>query len=441
MTASARPHLLYVAWGYPPARGSGVYRAWATANAFARSGWDVTVLTPERELFERSTGVDESLERQIDPAIRIERIPFASAAFVSDLRRWSWTRASAPELWNVLNGWREKRQFPETGYADWRMPLERAARDLHRRTPFDLVIGTANPHVDFLPGYVLHREHGVPHVMDYRDAWALDIYSGRRKFPVRSAAGKWESRLLASAEEVWFVNRPIKEWHAREHPELADRFLVVENGYDYTFDLPAPKTFRKGEGVTFGFIGTIANAVPIEELVAGWELARSRSDLVRASRIELYGYLNHTGVPGDNLVRAMSAFERNGIAYRGPVARADVASVYATFDALVLTFGAGEYITGGKVYEYASTGLPIASVHDPVNETSRILADYPGWRGVSSLRADDVADAFIAVADLAASQTATTRQQAVSFANRFAREAQLAPRIARLTQLVRKGER
>ena len=46
-----RPRLLYVAWGFPPCRGSGVYRALATANAFAAGGWDVTVLTVEREVF------------------------------------------------------------------------------------------------------------------------------------------------------------------------------------------------------------------------------------------------------------------------------------------------------------------------------------------------------------------------------------------------------
>ncbi|MBT9405145.1 hypothetical protein KBY50_26115, partial [Salmonella enterica subsp. enterica serovar Typhimurium] len=62
------PHLLYVAWGYPPSRGSGVYRAWATANAFARAGWKVTVLTVPREVFEMSTGVDLTLEAQVDPA-------------------------------------------------------------------------------------------------------------------------------------------------------------------------------------------------------------------------------------------------------------------------------------------------------------------------------------------------------------------------------------
>jgi glycosyltransferase involved in cell wall biosynthesis len=437
----APPHLLFVAWGFPPARGSGVYRAWATANEFARAGWAVTVLTAERELFERSTGTDESLERQIEPSIVVDRIPFRSAAFESDLRRWPRARALAPELWNVVNGWRESRRFPERGYADWRPALEAAARRIHAQKPVDLVIGTANPHVDFLPGHVLHAEHAVPYVMDYRDAWALDIYSGRRRFPARSVAGRWERRLLSDAERVWFVNRPIRDWYAAQHPDLSARFQVVENGYDGEPPVSTRMRPATGAGVTFGYIGTIAGAVPIEELVQGWELARSRSPLVAASRIELYGYLNHTGVPGDNLVRAMGSFERNAISYRGPVARADVGATYAQFDALVLTFGAGRFITGGKVYEYASTGLPIISVHDPVNETSRILADHPGWQGVRSMAPADIADAFIDVASAAAAQTDDDRARAREDARRFARSAQLAPQIAELTDLARKRRR
>lgn len=56
------PHVLYVAWGFPPSRGGGVYRALATVNAFVAEGFDVTVLTADRETFEKYTGVDASLE-------------------------------------------------------------------------------------------------------------------------------------------------------------------------------------------------------------------------------------------------------------------------------------------------------------------------------------------------------------------------------------------
>ncbi|MGM7672161.1 glycosyl transferase [Microbacterium sp. A93] len=427
----SQPHLLYVAWGYPPSRGSGVYRAWATANAFAEAGWRVTVLTVPREIFEMSTGVDLSLEAKIHPSIRIIRVPFRSGAFVNDLRDWSRFRAVAPELWNGFHARRGQKAFPERNYGGWRPVLEDAARKIHAETPVNLTIGTANPNVDFIPGHVLHREHGVPYVMDHRDAWSLDIYSGRRIVDKRSKAGKWEHALVGGATEVWFVNQPIRDWHAEQYPEYADRFLVVENGYDHSLALPRV-TVEARPSLVFGYIGTISAAIPMTELVDGWALARERSPLVRDARMDLYGYLNHLGVPGENMVSAMARFAENEIRYLGPVGRADIAATYATFDALVLTFGAGRYITGGKVYEYASTGLPIVSVHDPINETTKTLAQYPGWHGTAAMTPTAIADAFVATAEEAASQTEDDREAARTFATRFSRAAQLSPRISEL---------
>jgi glycosyltransferase involved in cell wall biosynthesis len=383
-----------------------------------------------------STGVDLTLERTIEPSIRVVRVPFSSIAFENDLRTWSRLRAQVPELWNGLHSWRGQRAFPERNYGGWRATLEAAARDIHRQKAVDLVIGTANPNVDFIPGSVLHREHDVPYVMDYRDAWSLDIYSGRRITDAKGRAGVWERRLLTDAHRVWFVNDPIRDWHAKEFPTLAAKFDVVENGYDYDLALPRRSGPLPRTSLTFGYIGTISGAIPVAELVAGWVLARSRSPLVAASKLDLYGYLNHMGVPGDNLVSAMATFDENAVRYVGPVARGDIADVYGRFDALVLTFGSGRFITGGKVYEYASTGLPIVSVHDPVNETSRILADYPGWRGVASMSPEHIAEAIVATAETAAAQTEHDRESARAYAARFARSAQLAPQIDALRLLV-----
>lgn len=428
-----RPHLLYVAWGYPPSRGSGVYRAWATANAFAKAGWRVTVLTVPREVFEMSTGVDLTLEAQVDPSIEIVRVPFTSGAFANDLREWSWLRAHAPEIWNTIQARRGQKLFPERNYGGWRPILEEAARRIHRENPVDLTIGTANPNVDFIPGHVLSTEFGVPAVMDHRDAWAVDIYSGRRVIEPDSRAGRWERRLIEDAKEVWFVNRPIRDWYAEQYPDFAARFLVVENGYDQALDFPL-RARRDEADLVFGYIGTISGAIPMEELVAGWALARERSPLVRRARMDLYGYLDHFGVPGKNMVHAMSRFAANDIRYLGPVGRGDIAATYATFDALILTFGAGRFITGGKVYEYASTGLPIVSVHDPENETSKTLAPYPGWHGSAAMTTEAIADAFIATAEDSVAQTAEQLSNARTFAERYSRAAQLEPRIHAWTE-------
>jgi len=214
----ARLHVLYVAWGFPPSRGAGMYRALATANAFAAEGWDVTVLTATRDTFERLTGSDPAAEAAVDPAVRVERIPFDPDRGEEDLARWSRSRVLSPLLWNYLRWLRSSAAFPEGGYGHWRAPLIDAAERIHAERPVDLVVGTANPNVDFAPGEHLHRAHGVPYVMDYRDGWSLDVYTGQRSMSRRSRAGRIESRMLRHVVEAWFVNEPIRAWHAREHP-------------------------------------------------------------------------------------------------------------------------------------------------------------------------------------------------------------------------------
>lgn len=428
------PHLLYVAWGYPPSRGSGVYRAWATANAFAQHGWRVTVLTAPRETFTMSTGADLSLEQTVDPSIRIVRVPFDAPAFANDLKSWSFWRAQAPELWTGLQNRRGRRLFPERNYGGWRKTLEAAARRIHTEDPVDLTLGTANPNVDFIPGYTLFKEAGVPYVMDNRDAWQLDVFTGERLSAKGSPQDKWERRLIEHAHRVWFVNEPIRAWHAEQYPQWADRFDVVENGYDTAPRVPPRTGPLPKTSLVFGYIGTISGSVPIHEVIDGWEEARRRSPIVRASRLDLYGHLNHTGVPNANVVSAMERFEPNSIAYLGPLTKAQVADKYGDFDALVLLAGAGRYVTGGKAYEYAATGLPIASVHDPKNDTSRALADYPWWRGVATMSTDALATTFVEVAELASRQTEEEREQARIWARRYERSAQIVPWVHRLAQ-------
>ena len=115
-----RPHMLYVAWGYPPCRGGGVYRALATANRFAALGWKVTVLTADRETFHRFTGADLTLEERIDPSIEVVRVPFEWPILEADLRKWSKARASNPKLWSKWRTKQDQIPFPETGYGPWR---------------------------------------------------------------------------------------------------------------------------------------------------------------------------------------------------------------------------------------------------------------------------------------------------------------------------------
>ncbi len=430
MSAPRPEHVLYVAWGFPPCRGGGVYRALATANAFAQRGARVSVLTADRETFERFTGTDPSLEDRIHPGVDVHRVPFDWPAVETDVRRWSTYRALAPGAWRRTRNKLDTVAFPEVGYGPWARRLAQAARELHRRDPVDLVVGSANPNVDFVPGKVLHEEAGVPYVMDYRDAWLLDVFDGHQLHPDRSRAARIERRLVSSSQEIWFVNEGIRTWHAERYPDAADRMHVVMNGHDPGL-APAPRTAGPPDDqpLVFGYIGTISPKVPLQEFVQAWSSAREAGGDLQDARAELHGYLGYYSMPRPEMVRTIDEGTEHGLSYQGPVAKARIAETYDRFDALLLILGTGRYVTSGKVFEYMSSALPVVSVHDPGNAATDVLRGYPLWFPAASLAPADIAAAITAGARAARTATPEVRAQAARFADRYARDNQLLPRV------------
>jgi glycosyltransferase involved in cell wall biosynthesis len=411
-----------------------VYRALATPNAFARAGWRVTVLTVDRETFLHTTGGDVDLEAAIDSDITVVRVPFDVPSYQVNLASWSWWRARFPEIWNYLRNRRDKAIFPEPVYGPWRAVVEQAAREIHTNDPVDLTIATANPHVAFTAAYALHEDHNVPYVMDYRDAWQLDVFSGKRVVAAGSEVDTWESRLIASASEVWFVNEPIRRWHHDLYPQHSERMHVVANGFDSGLS-GFESSIREGRdrGLAFGYVGTMSAQVPLEAMLDGWRLARERDPIIASSTLEFFGHLGHAGAPNARWSALFEERRDDRVLYNGPVSKTKLAQTYKRFDALVLMLGTGRYVTSGKVFEYCATGLPVVSVHDPVNAASDVLREHPAWAATRDLSPEAIADALIAGGALAVAQSEADRAAAQKWAVQFERGAQLEPRIAALT--------
>ncbi|MDQ1535882.1 MAG: hypothetical protein QOE58_275 [Actinomycetota bacterium] len=432
-SAGAAPHVLYVAWGFPPCRGGGVYRALATANGFARQGFQVTVLTADREAFSRFTGVDVSLEALVDPSIKIVRVPFDWPTLETDVRRWSPLRALVPKVWRKVRVRLDKLWFPEVGYGPWRKPLEAAATQIHRDNPVDLVVASANPNVDFTVADRLHKDHNIPYVMDYRDGWMLDVFDGDLLHKEHSRVARLEKRLVSGARELWFVNEPIRRWHQQRYPNAAERMHMVANGYDPEFAPVARTAARDGERpLTFGYIGTVSGKVPLGPFADGWKLARDRNPDLAGATARIWGYLGYYSTPSPALLKIVKAHEQDGLEYAGPLPKAMVREAYDDFDAALLILGKGIYVTSGKVFEYTASALPIVSVHDPMNAASDVLRDYPLWFPVSDLEPESVAKALEEAANAARTASPEIREECRLFSVQYARDLQLLPRIMAL---------
>lgn len=437
MLNGKRPHLLYVAWGFPPSRGAGVYRALATANAFVGQGWDVTVLTASREIFEYQTGTDTELEKSVDPRVKVVRVPFSWVRGEPDLSKWSRARVASNLLWTYIRARRDSLEFPEPVYGGWRKALIEAAEEVNRRSSVDLVIGTANPNVDFVPGWHLYRKARVPYVMDYRDTWHLDVYQDRRIGSPRSRSARMERRLLAHAAEAWFVNSPIRDWHAQEYAEKdgnREKYHVVANAFEQQFadqfrGIEPTSLERDSNGLVLGYLGTIYGPMPLRESLEGWRLARRRSELARRSRIVIRGRLGHYSEPDPNVLAVLHEYREDGVQYEGPVSKTDVASVYKGFDALLLILGRSKYVTSGKVFEYAATGLPIASLHHPETAATGVLEGRKDWFPMTEVTAEGACEVLLRTIERAADMTTEDYSENQRWASHLSREKQLSPRI------------
>ena len=434
---SRRPRVAYIAFYFPPTRASGVYRSRATANHLAAAGWDVTVLTPQREFFTRYIrSYDGTLEATVRGDVRVDRVRFPARPWETDVHRFSRFRGTFPQLSQQVHKWAETRFFPEH-YSPWIPRVVRRVAQLHRVSPFDVVLATGNPFSSFAAAWALGRLLRVPYVVDYRDSWTLDLFKDAPAYPADHPAWSWERRILRSAARSVFVNEPLRDWHAERYPQAADRMRVVENGWepDLLGDVPPPQP-ALGRPLRYGYLGTVTPNVPVAEFLQGWGRARASAQLQDATAT-FYGHLGFFPASVAQLRDRLRDDPDLGVSYAGPVGKAEVTRVYEDLDVLLLVLAGGRYVTSGKVYEYMATGRPIVSVHDGASAAKGPLQGYPLWFPAKDLSPDAVADALLRAGRAARELTAGEVEDARRYAADFTRDARLAPFEQELRGLVR----
>ena len=434
-----KPRVLYLAFFFPPTRASGVYRSRAFANVFADAGWRVSVFTaPERFFSHAIRSIDDSLLETIDPRVEIHRTPMDLQPWESDVRRYSRWHRAAPLLWEGARRQLVAKTTSEP-YVTWVPGVLREAMREHRRDPFDLIIATGNPFSAFVAAGMLGRTLKVPYVVDYRDAWTFNQFTEQMRYPDDHRVMKAEQWSLAGAEEILYVNDGMRQWYAERYPESAARMQVVLNGWEPELlgDVP-PAVGPPERDLSFRYVGTVTDPMPLEELFGGWQLAHGSPE-VAGSTLDIYGHLGFFPHAAARVQERFPDPATSGVHYRGAVPKAEIAATYAGADALMFSVPGARFVTSGKVFEYMATGRPIVSVHQRGLAAEELLAGYPLWFPAASLEIEDVADAFRAAA--AATRTLTPEQQraAARTALPYRREQVIAPFVERMEQVVRRG--
>jgi glycosyltransferase involved in cell wall biosynthesis len=431
-----RPHLIYLAIGFPPAAKSCAYRMRETANQFINKGWDVTVITIAQESWERDSGIDLTLLEQVDSRVKVVELPLAREDLETNIRLFDEARATSPNRWVAQLRERQTVDFPEPNFGAWRGSLEQAVLDIHAEHPVDLLLASCVPYVNLAAAWKLWEHARVPYAVDFRDGWSIDVIDGVEAFARDSEEARWEKRILDNALSLWVVNDPIAEHYRARYPEVADRVHVVRNGYDADSSPGRAHAPDPGSGLVFGYLGTVNfTAQHLEIVLNAWKAAREREPLLANARFEVRGHIgNGSGRESNRHTEILKQATGDGVSFGGPAAKAEVASIYARWDAMVLILIGGRYVTSGKVYEYMATGLPIVSAHVVEHDASKVLEGHPLWTGAVGIEEEALTRSFVEAAHMAVETDDATHAEAMAHADQFTREALMTTAVRNLVE-------
>ncbi len=381
--------VMVVAYNFPPVAGTGIERTLKHVTYLPERGWQPVVVAPANPAYRL---LDPATLDRIPAGTEVLRAPLLEPAHARRLLRRLWpgeggavasatrgagtttagARPGSTGLRGVLNAtWATI--IPALFFPDeqllWAPSAALVGWRAHRRRPVDLIYSSAPPFSSHLAAGLLKRLIGMPWVADFRDPWIGNTFARPLGAPHRRLQATLERWMVSRADRSVFATQRLCDRYAERYPALADRFVVIPNGYDLA-DLRAAAESElvpaKVEDGTFRLVytGSIYGSQELPILLDGIErLLARRPELGARLRIELIGWLN---APNQALASQRLPALDPVVRHLGQMPRHDAIGHLASADAALLLMAPDrEQDVGTKAYEYIGLDRPILAVTPP----------------------------------------------------------------------------
>lgn len=349
--------VLVISYFYPPIGGVGVIRTLKFTKYLPEYGWMPYVLTVEnRDRFYTDCSGDE-----IPDHIQVYR------------------------AWNVLNnlsvvegglrriGIHSKFLIPDA-YLGWIPLAVKKGKEIIETEGIDLIYVSCPPHSSSLIAARLKEITGVPFVIDLRDAWTLNPYTGNYLLSsLKRTDDNLEKYVLRSADLIVTATEGIKSDYMMKYPFVGSKISTIVNGFDQD-DIPVNiQPFEKFTIVYTGFFYGVqtpellfsaidiilrGHLMPKEEVQFLWA-GRDASFVHRlAERYHIQTIVKYIG--------AVSKKEADELLYRSHLLFFVIGSSEEVSQNTTLT---------GKIFPYLASGTPILAVI-PEGSAKKLLEKY-----------------------------------------------------------------
>jgi hypothetical protein len=216
-----KPKVLFLACYFPPLRSTASVRTWNIAKYLARTGWDVTVVTPHPSLW-------RSVE---DPHATSASLQAEGISRILTGQRW---RCLSPDFLQCSNtgiGWvlggmcrRIARYWGLESEIGWIKPAEHACASL---TPsqVDVIFASGPPFGSFALARHLSKQLRRPYVLDYRDPWVMTPQRWPSNLETKR---RLERDLVEGSSAVTVVSKSLLNGKL----DAPSKIHVITNGFD-----------------------------------------------------------------------------------------------------------------------------------------------------------------------------------------------------------------
>jgi glycosyltransferase involved in cell wall biosynthesis len=373
--------LLIISYYWPPAGGPGVQRWVKLSKYLSQMGYECHVVTVN-ESKGSFPSVDLSLEKDVDPAIRVTKTDSFEAlkVFSSIFRKEKVPYAGIPDKSRMsavgkLALYIRSNFFIPDARIGWNKYALKAAEEIIRKERIDFLITTSPPHSTQLVGLELKKKFpALKWIADLRDPWT-DIYYYDKLSHTKNSKNKdlnLERRVLESADAITTVSADLQRMFVEKSSKIAmAKITVLPNGFDEEdFSEQKPEA---NDVFTIAHTGTINSNYN----VSGFTEAFSQFSKKHSVALKFVGNVDPT-------IKQQFESKLSGIvSFKPYVPHAEITKEMRKADVLFIAIpdnSRNKGILTGKLFEYLASQKPILAVGPTQGDAAAIINECEAGR-------------------------------------------------------------
>lgn len=352
--------VLMLSYYYPPMDFAGTRRITAFVKYLPAQGYRPVVLTSNSRGAldsDRVEGVFRAREvldllKQPYRALKLRHLPAE--------RRWL---APALAAQSPLARLLHHMLIPDMLVTWYPLALRKGLKLLRQR-PIQLIYSTSPCETTHLVARRLKLLTGLPWVADFRDGWMFEPPNPvRLAHPLRrSIEAMLERRVLLTADRLVTVNKTIADDFIQRYPQVAQRVMVIPNGYDpehFAARHRGPETASQLRIVHTGSLTFSRAQTSLTGLLAA--LRNLRDSFPHVSKDMTVEFIGNIAREEEHAVTLTGLDSQ--ITLRGSVVHEEALQAQTDADVLLLVTVPGKSsVTTSKIFEYLAHGHPILAL-------------------------------------------------------------------------------